>query len=199
MTQIAEVRTKDFVVSVQYDEHADNPRHWGSALGNMVCWHSKYNLGDKHDFQEPQDFDLTTDNNVMLPLYLYDHSGITMSTSTFGCRWDSGQVGWYHVSHADIEKEYGAFNDETIKKAEERLIDEVKLYDLYLTGEVFGYTIQRKVYDAETNEMKLQHEDSCWGFYGSHDKSGIIDAISDFDKDLGKAVADELGVTVEVA
>lgn len=31
---------------------------------------------------------------LMLPLYLYDHSGITMNTTGFSCPWDSGQVGW---------------------------------------------------------------------------------------------------------
>ena len=30
---------------------------------------------------------------LMLPLYLYDHSGITMNTTGFSCPWDSGQVG----------------------------------------------------------------------------------------------------------
>ena len=34
------------------------------------------------------------DGFVFLPLYLFDHSGITMNTSGFSCPWDSGQVGW---------------------------------------------------------------------------------------------------------
>ena len=33
------------------------------------------------------------DGFVFLPLYLFDHSGITMNTSGFSCPWDSGQVG----------------------------------------------------------------------------------------------------------
>ena len=40
---------------------------------------------------------------LMLPLYLYDHSGLAMSTESFSGRaphaeWDSGQVGWIYVS-----------------------------------------------------------------------------------------------------
>ena len=33
------------------------------------------------------------ENVVILPLYLHDHSGLTMNTSGFHCPWDSGQVG----------------------------------------------------------------------------------------------------------
>ena len=42
-----------------------------------------------------------------LPLYLYDHSGITMNTGGFSCSWDSGQMGWIYATKEDIQKEYG--------------------------------------------------------------------------------------------
>lgn len=32
-------------------------------------------------------------NGVMLPVYLMDHSGLSVNTVGFGCPWDSGQVG----------------------------------------------------------------------------------------------------------
>ena len=38
---------------------------------------------------------------LMLPLYLYDHSGITMNTTGFSCPWDSGQVGWIYAFKED--------------------------------------------------------------------------------------------------
>ena len=34
---------------------------------------------------------------AILPLYLYDHSGLTMSTNDFGDRWDSGCVGFIYM------------------------------------------------------------------------------------------------------
>lgn len=43
---------------------------------------------------------------AMLPLFLYDHSGITMSTGPFHCPWDSGQVGFIYMT-------YEKFFDET--------------------------------------------------------------------------------------
>jgi len=44
--------------------------------------------------------------HIILPLYLYDHSGITMNTTGFSCGWDSGQVGYIVMSYEKIRKEY---------------------------------------------------------------------------------------------
>ncbi len=49
---------------------------------------------------------------VILPLYLYDHSGITMSTGAFSCRWDSGQVGWIYAEKKKFIEETGYTEDE---------------------------------------------------------------------------------------
>lgn len=90
---------------------------------------------------------------VILPLYLFDHSGISMSTRDFGDRWDSGQVGWIYCSLAKAKKERP---DATEKMVRERLIGEVETYDQYLRGDIYGYTVE----DDENNVV-----DSCWGCY----------------------------------
>ncbi len=103
------------------------------------------NIADKH--------------NVILPLYLYDHSGITISCShsyPYNDRWDSGQVGWTYASHKEIAREYGKLDKETIDRAENTLIAETNTYDSYLRGECYGYTIEK---DDEV-------VDSCWGYLG---------------------------------
>ena len=51
--------------------------------------------------------ELAERKNVVLPLYLYDHSGITMScdlTYPYNDRWDSGQVGWIYASHQRVSR-----------------------------------------------------------------------------------------------
>ncbi len=109
---------------------------------------------------------------TILPLYLYDHSGITMSTGRFSCAWDSGQVGFVFVSLAQARKNWMLDDaatwdtpmpydhDKSVKPLRERAADllkaEVETYDQYLRGDVYGYTVTHK----ETGE-----EDSCWGFY----------------------------------
>lgn len=95
-----------------------------------------------------------------MKLNLYDHSGITMSTSPFSCPWDSGQVGVIYCTYERIRQEYdlnpGEIPGETIKRVIEILEQEVKTYDQYLRGKVYGYEIK----DADG-----EHLDSCWGFY----------------------------------
>lgn len=103
---------------------------------------------------------------VMLSLYLYDHSGITMSASarTFSmidsAGWDWGTVGIIYATEKTIKKEFGVteVTDEVREKAERLLRSEVYNYDLYLRGEVYGF----RLYNEETGE----DIDSCWGFMG---------------------------------
>jgi hypothetical protein len=159
---------KKFELEIEQDTDPESPRTWDN-LGTMVCFHNRYNLGDKTDYRT-EDYDSWEELKegiiknegevVILPLYLYDHSGITISTSPFGCRFDSGQVGFIFVSNHKIKKE-GI--DET--KVIEYLEGEVKTYDQYLTGDVYSYSL----YEIETCSLGHEHKvllESCGGFYG---------------------------------
>lgn len=239
---------KPYTLFVVDDDMPLNPRTDYDNLGKMVCWHSRYNLGDKHDYDEPRDFfqkklfemyssypssqyekpiydfiksgkaatakmeydrsahewvlyekwfggnewsksssypaslkgkdvpDWFLDDClsalehkellqlleqsgqfVILPLYLYDHSGITMNTTGFSCPWDSGQVWWIYADADSIKKEYGKLTPETIEKAKTVINGEVETYDFYLTGQCYGFQLFEG--DVET--------DSCWGFLGA--------------------------------
>ena len=35
------------------DDMPLNPREDYDCLGKMVCWHGRYSLGEKHDFEDP--------------------------------------------------------------------------------------------------------------------------------------------------
>jgi len=104
------------------------------------------------------------DNYVVLDLYLYDHSGITMSTSPFGCPWDSGQVGFIYASMNEAEKLFEFLDGEnedlqgfdrkvkchfdgheeirTLREATTvYLQDEVSTYDSYLRGDIWEFFV----------------------------------------------------------
>jgi len=85
---------------------------------------------------------------------------ITISTSPFGCRFDSGQIGWIYITKDKIEKEGW-----TPEQAEKYLEGEVQVYDDYLTGNVYGYRIT----DADGDD-----KDSCYGYYGDDGKEDMI-------------------------
>lgn len=104
---------------------------------------------------------------VALPTYLYDHSGITMKTAPFGCRWDSGQCGYIYVSKAKVREEFGvrAVTEAVKKRALDILRAEVKTFDQYISGDVYGF----KVFKIRTCNLGEEHKeevDSCWGYYG---------------------------------
>lgn len=130
--------------SVERDEDPCDPRE-NDNLGTMYCQHGKYNLGDK---VTNLPVDITDGSYIILPLYLYDHSGITMATKPFSCGWDSGRVGIIYVKQGSE-----GIYDEDLK---ERLEAEVKEYNSFLTGDCWGYVVE----DAEGEVL-----DSCWGYY----------------------------------
>ena len=176
MTQ--EKRIGEYLIEIHQDESPESPRCWDN-LGKMICFHSRYNLGDKHDYDhldyngwDEQKNAIIKNENVcvILPLYLYDHSGITISTSPFSCRWDSGQIGWICVSKEQVRKEYNVkrITKEIIEKVTKVLEGEVETYDQYLTGDVYGYKIF-KVSKCELGHEHKEELDSCWGYYGEDD------------------------------
>lgn len=148
----------------------------------MVCFHSRYDLGDDHDidhndydgFDEMEEAIMRDEKPLVIePLYLYDHSGITISTEPFGCRWDSGQVGFVYITQENIDS-YGLVigGEETwndyLQRLSLRLRNEVKIYDDYISGEVYHYMIEDEDGDVV---------DSCGGFYGSLRESGMMDYL----------------------
>jgi hypothetical protein len=159
---------KGYHIEIHNDEDASNPRD-DDNIGIMCAFHKRYDLGDKgHGYTadgqaswEELAEKLKQDGAVViLPLYLYDHSGITMSTGSFNDQWDSGQVGFIFCTKRKLIKEYGKDTKATRAKAEKCLKGEVETYDQYLRGEVYGYTIK------DPNGVD---GDSCWGYLGYYD------------------------------
>ena len=192
------------VGKIYYDEDAFNPRKEYVNAATMVCWHSRYDLGDEQPGGGPTDYfralvndecphcegtgdepgaepegdynlvpdcahcdgtglipdeevmDLVGKTHYILPLYLYDHSGITISTGRFSCPWDSGQVGWIYISIEKAAQE----GWKTPEQAYKAMQAEVEGYDHYLTGRCYGYVVE----DADGEEI-----DSFWGFLGDSD------------------------------
>lgn len=137
---------------------------------------------DCFDFSQPSDVwqavQLCSDI-VSQPLYLYDHSGITISTGAFSCPWDSGQVGFAFVTFDTIRKEQSCKAViEKHKAWAARMIDcETETYDNYLTGNVYGYISQvATAWDSDGEATEWHDLDSCWGYYGDFDKSGLAES-----------------------
>jgi len=152
-----------FTVEICIDRDARDPRQEVDHFTTLACWHREYNLGDrKIERQSASELKEDVGEKILaiLPLYLYQHSGITMRCGPFSDPWDSGQVGWAYITEKQADA-LGKSTDESQQDYFERVIrEEVAEYDCYLTGEVYGYVVK----DADGDVL-----DSCWGFYGDLD------------------------------
>ena len=131
--------------TIEPDPDPLNPRAEYDHFGRMVCWHRRHRLGDDHDWPTPEAFaaDHPDDSILKRPIFLYDHSGLTVSTRPFHCPWDSGQVGWIFAEKARIRAEFGKQRISARLRARvfSLLEAEVDAFDRYLTGDVWIVTV----------------------------------------------------------
>lgn len=202
---------RGYTIEVRQDEINESPRKDFDHLATMVCEHSRYNLGDgdmsllvnelqsdprwKDSYDDPDGrwyIDTSNPSEVLdlaerwgyelMDLFLYDHSGLSMSTSRFSCPWDSGQVGVIYVSPEKMRKEWSVDRlTNAVREKVRRLMEsEVETYDQYLQGDVWGFNIT----DPEGEDM-----DGCWGFYGLEYMSQEI--ASTIDHDIERRATEE--------
>jgi hypothetical protein len=152
---IETVEYHGYTIKIWPDESPEFPREWDN-LGTMACWHKRYELGDRQPELPPEEYiaEIEKAGDLILPLYLYEHGGLTMNTTGFSCPWDSGQIGVIHVSKARLKEEYSTkrITQRLLERARRCLMAEVDNYDKYLTGDV-GYEIEGLI------------DESCWGYY----------------------------------
>ena len=163
-----------------HDEDPMNPRTEWDNLGKMICFHKRYDLGDQHDYRSEnynsfdelyEEIEQDYPDAVILPIYMYDHSGLTINTTGFHCEWDSGQIGWI-LMERKVGRENWPDAEDLDQKIRDCLISEVETYDQYLRGDVYGFIL-----DKDTED-----EESCGGFFGMdyliEEVHSIIDARS---------------------
>lgn len=170
MNAVETIEYKGLKIEIHQDEDPDSPRNWDN-LGTIIYWHRRYLLGDQNgqkEFGNAKEFLKWAKEKeaLMLPIYLYDHSGITISTGAFSCPWDSGQVDWIYVLPEKIRQEYSCKRITKVvrERAMKVLQAEIQTFDEYLQGEVYGYMVM---------DDDWEHIDSCWGYFGS-DKDYMI-------------------------
>jgi hypothetical protein len=184
-----EIKLKeDHILQIFQDTWGESPREW-SNLGTMAIFHRRYNFGDEVDFKS-DDFNSWSemgeyinkdlDAAVCIPIYMYDHSGITINCDGFACPWDSGQVGYIYVSRQKLKDEYGVkrISNVMLERAEKALRREVHLTDQYITGDVYGFQVIKRYLNTD-GEIQEDIIDSCSGFYGDNFKeNGMMEYIN---------------------
>jgi hypothetical protein len=162
MDAIATFQKDNIQVSIHYDDTVESPREWEN-LGTMALFHKKYKVSNEDDLTIQQSIKIyNSDDYICLPVYMYDHSGISLSTSNemypFNDVWDAGQLGIIFVRKDKVRKEFGVKRISSALK--QRIIAnlkaEVEAYGQFLNGDVF---VVDRLEDGEIT-------DSCGGFFG---------------------------------
>ena len=160
-----EITVENITVEIFYDQFADSPREWDNST-KFVMFHKRYNLPneigiDHNDYSSWSEMQEALQEKYKhgWAVFMYDHSGVTLSLSAFGDRWDSGQVGFI-VS-----------NEGTPEEAYKWATSELKTFSHYMNGEMFGVSVFE---DTELVDTNL-------GYYGyDHESNGLIDDLKSY-------------------
>lgn len=188
---IEEIEYKNHTIKIYQDESALNPIKEWDMLGTFSCFHRDYDLScNKNTFDTGEElmeyFEIEKNNIIKLPLKIYEHGGISISASVDGSfgypyndQWDSSSVGYIHVHKDKIREEYGCkrISKKIINKVKEYLLNEVKEFNQYLTGDVCGFVVEGEL-----------SNDSCWGFFG---RDGYHEAIAEAKGSIDYAVEEQ--------
>ena len=170
-----------YKIQICYDEEDESPREVWDNVGTLCLSHRKYSVANETEFKfhdyngwEALQKAVVKEHGpcVILPVYMYDHSGVALSTvreCCFADQWDSGVLGFIFVSHKKIREVYSLkhVSNKALSKSREILVSEVELYGYYLNGETYGFHI------LDTNDEVIE---SSWGYYGNdHVKSGLME------------------------
>jgi len=171
----AETETyKKHKIEIKYDDSPESPREWDNLCIIHIA-HRKYNFGDENynnrESIEEAEQEAVANGDMVLPLYMYEHGGITISLSPFSCPWDSFQVGFVQIPRKKVIEEFSNSGKNFTPKLKKRALEvakgEVKTLDSYVRGEVYGYVVD-------------EDGDSCWGYYSIEDAMTEAKSIIDY-------------------
>lgn len=173
------INIKGYDVEISIDDWQENPREWDFYSSTLVTDHPKYTLGgikltddawstDDAFNQHLADEELTLNDIICHKVYLYEHSGIALSTKPFctGC-WDNRQSGYIYEKRSDIRAEFGVkrISPKLERQILNRLSSEIDILEHWANGNVYAFIVE---------------DESCGGFYGyDHEESGLIEAATD--------------------
>ncbi len=160
---------KGYTIEVHQDDDPQNPITEFDDTVKYACLHNRYDLGNVElKSVEEVDEHLKETRAIAYPLYLMDHSGLSLSidASRFSAcdsaGWDWGMLGYVFMEREDILNEYTVkILTKNVKElVRTRLQHSVETYSAYLGGSVYGFILDKE------DDKGLA---SCWGFYDMDD------------------------------
>jgi hypothetical protein len=153
----------------QDDEQFNSPDEWGNDDSFLVYDHRDFFV-ERKVFNPDDIYEIMLsgkklfDGYFFFPVYAYIHSGVSLQLR----RWFNVPQGHneFDVSFkgfALVKKEKGTYTSDKAYIVAEGLLH---TWNDYLSGNVYGFI---------TEDKNGEQIDSCWGFYGNPERSGLID------------------------
>lgn len=165
---IKTIKYKGHTIEIKQDDCNESPRDWDN-LTEIHYHSSRYTLGDTNhtDMDEYNAMlrEAKRQGDVVIPMFAYIHSGISLSLASFHGRlpqghaqFDSGRAGTVIIRRKDILENWGGkrMTPKLREKAYEYAEGDIETLNQFFAGDVYGYVV-----DGDG--------DSCWGFYGMED------------------------------
>lgn len=118
---------------------------------------------------------------VLRSLDIHEHGGITIKDSSFSMsdfNTDGSSTRGYSSDGVIYARLDNPDDDMERVQLEWILQTETRLYADYLEGNCWGFIVSKQTGIDEDGEPVWEDADSCWGFYGDHDTSGLFDGVT---------------------
>jgi len=146
---------KDYVIEVEQDVWAESPREFDN-VGMLVLSHKRYDLPNEihFNFSECDSWDevekeLRKVYPVVIPVFMYDHSGINFSLGGYNpywvhASWDAGKVGYMVVDRDELAELGIKYLSKHNKEKLNRVLEgEIEQYNQYVGGDVWCVEIKQ--------------------------------------------------------
>lgn len=182
-----------YTLVISPDSHSENPREWDN-LGTFVSFDRNSSGADEVYNHDPEQYliemieefkagfeqamldkeelptfgellEIAEKYYIILPVFKYEHSGVSYNTTGFSCLYDSGQIGFIYVSKEGLREKccWKRITKGRIAIANEILASEIKLFSQWASGSVYGF--QLYYHDVEKPYTSVDEQDACWGFH----------------------------------
>lgn len=168
--EVKYIDTTPVTCTIDYERDCESPREWDN-LGVMVLSHKRYDVPNEIELSF-EDFDgwdevekhlrKEHDACIVLPVQMYDHSGVSIYVGDTHDRWDGGQLGFIFATKERVREWHGVkrITKELLADVEQTLRGEVEMYSKYANGEMYRFTL-------EDNRGEIL--DACGGYFDTDD------------------------------
>jgi len=136
MTTQTKIEFSGFTATISQDPDYPDPMRETDAPDVFATWHRRYAFGDdasarwsREEYRKAN----IGQHDLVLDVYMYDHSGVVFSHSPFADKWDSGWLGWHWISQEAIIRDFTG----DVELAKKWLKARLEVFNNYVSGDVW--------------------------------------------------------------